>query len=194
MTSKFVQFSLLKDVIRTKGKWYQVWVSASMRACSVTNSGLLFVDPMNSSWPGSSVHGILQARILEWVTVPSCRGSFWPRDQCMSLISSCIGRWVLYHECHLGSLRISTFTQKIGVLEMVKIMSTFNFLLSFKVFKNNWLFKTKTWKNSLILNRQGNTSRLYIVTLLIWIICRVHHEKCWIGWSTSWNQYQEKYQ
>ena len=31
-------------------------------------------------------------------------------------------------------------------------------------------------------------SRLYIVTLLISLICRVHHEKCWAGWSTSWNQ------
>ena len=30
-------------------------------------------------------------------------------------------------------------------------------------------------------------SRLYIVTLLIQLICRVHHEKCWAGGSTSWN-------
>ena len=31
-------------------------------------------------------------------------------------------------------------------------------------------------------------SRLYIVTLLIQLICRVHHDKLWAGWSTSWNQ------
>ena len=31
--------------------------------------------------PGSSVHGILQARILEWVAIPFSRGSSWPRDQ-----------------------------------------------------------------------------------------------------------------
>ena len=38
-------------------------------------------------------------------------------------------------------------------------------------------------------------SRLYIVTLLIQLLCRVHHEKCWAGWSTSWNQdCREKYQ
>ena len=35
----------------------------------------------NSSSPGSSVHGILQVRILEWVVIPFSRGSFWPRDQ-----------------------------------------------------------------------------------------------------------------
>ena len=37
-------------------------------------------DPMYYSPPGSSVHGILQARILEWVAMPSSRGSSLPRD------------------------------------------------------------------------------------------------------------------
>ena len=37
--------------------------------------------PMDFSLPGSSVHGILQARILEWVAMPSSRGSSWPRDR-----------------------------------------------------------------------------------------------------------------
>ena len=38
-------------------------------------------NPMDCSPPGSSVHEILQARKLEWVTVPSSRGSSWSRDQ-----------------------------------------------------------------------------------------------------------------
>ena len=47
------------------------------------------------SLPGSCVHWILQARILEWVAMPSSRGSSQPRDQtCVSYIS-CIGRQVL---------------------------------------------------------------------------------------------------
>ena len=37
-------------------------------------------DSMNCNPPGSSVHGILQARILEWVAIPFSRGSFRPRD------------------------------------------------------------------------------------------------------------------
>ena len=42
-------------------------------------------DPMDCSPLGSSVHGILQARRLEWVVMPSSRGSSWPRDQtCIS--------------------------------------------------------------------------------------------------------------
>ena len=38
-------------------------------------------DPINCSPPGSSVHGISQARILEWIAIPFPRGSFLPRDQ-----------------------------------------------------------------------------------------------------------------
>ena len=38
-------------------------------------------DPMDCSLPGSSVHGTLQARILEWVAIPLSRGSSRPRDR-----------------------------------------------------------------------------------------------------------------
>ena len=49
---------------------------------------------MDCSPPGSSVHGISQARILEWVAISFSRGSSRPRDQtCIS----CIGRRILYH-------------------------------------------------------------------------------------------------
>ena len=43
-------------------------------------SCLTLCDPMDRSSPGSSVHGILQARILKWVAVPFSRGSSQPRD------------------------------------------------------------------------------------------------------------------
>ena len=59
----------------------------------------LFCDPMDCSPPGSSVHGISQARILEWVAISFSRGSFRPRN---GTHVSCIGRWVLYHLSHLG--------------------------------------------------------------------------------------------
>ena len=53
--------------------------------------------PIDCNPPGSSVHGILQVRILEWVAVPSSRASSGPRDWvCISYVSW-IGRWVLYH-------------------------------------------------------------------------------------------------
>ena len=49
--------------------------------CLVAQSFPALCNPMECSPPGSSVHGILQARILEWVTMPSSRGSSQPRDQ-----------------------------------------------------------------------------------------------------------------
>ena len=61
--------------------------------------------PVDCSPPGSSVHGILQARILEWVTISCSRGSSQPRDQTLvsyvSLIG--VGRQVPYHQRHLDS-------------------------------------------------------------------------------------------
>ena len=54
-------------------------------------------DPMDCSPPGSSVLRILQARILEWVAVPSSRGSSQPRDWILISCFFSIGRWVLYH-------------------------------------------------------------------------------------------------
>ena len=48
-------------------------------------------DPMDCSLPGSSVHEILQARILEWVAIPISRGSSWPRDQ--TWVSHTAGRF-----------------------------------------------------------------------------------------------------
>ena len=54
----------------------------------------LFATPMDCSPPGSSVHGIFQARILEWVAISSSRGSSVPRDQtCVCYI----GKLILYH-------------------------------------------------------------------------------------------------
>ena len=49
--------------------------------CSVAKSGLTFWDPMDCSPSGSSVHGILQARILEWVAISFSRESSRPRDR-----------------------------------------------------------------------------------------------------------------
>ena len=56
---------------------------------------LTLCDAMDWSPPRSSVHGILQARILERVAMPSTRGSSRPRDRAHISYVSCIGRWVL---------------------------------------------------------------------------------------------------
>ena len=67
---------------------------------SVTQMCLALCDLMDHNLPSSSVHGILQARILGWVAIPFCRGSSWPRIQTCIF---CIGRRILYQPRHLGT-------------------------------------------------------------------------------------------
>ena len=71
--------------------------------CPVAQSCPALCDPMDCSPPGSSVHGILQARVLEWAAVPFSRGSSRPRDRTRVSYIAGIGRQALYPECHLGS-------------------------------------------------------------------------------------------
>ena len=72
-------------------------VQGRMRASTLSHVRLC--DAMDCGPPGSSVHGSLQARILEWVAVSSSRGSSWPRGRtCVS----CVGRWILYR-CATGA-------------------------------------------------------------------------------------------
>ena len=58
---------------------YYLIVHVGMCLVALVVSG--FCDPVNCSPPGSSVHGILQARILEWVVISFSRESSPPRDQ-----------------------------------------------------------------------------------------------------------------
>ena len=62
--------------------------------CLIPKSFLTLCDPRDCSPPGSSVHRIFQARILEWVAISFSRGSSWSWDGTQV---SCIGRQILYH-------------------------------------------------------------------------------------------------
>ena len=67
--------------------------------CWIAQSYLTLCDFIDYSPPGSSIHGIFHARILEWVAISSSRGSFWPRNQtCIFCIA---GRYFLLS--HPGS-------------------------------------------------------------------------------------------
>ena len=70
--------------------WY-IHISMYVHALSC----LTLWDPLDSSPPESSVQGIFQARILEWVAILSSRGSSQPRDwNCVSWVFR-TGRWIL---------------------------------------------------------------------------------------------------
>ena len=65
------------------------------------NEVVRLCDPMDCSLPRLSIHGIFQARILEWVAISFSRGSFQTRDR--TLVSHIVGRR-FYHLSHQGSL------------------------------------------------------------------------------------------
>ena len=65
--------------------------------CSITKSCPTLCDPMDCSLLGSSLQGILQARILEWVAISFSRGSSWPGDQThvSCIVGGCFTVWAI---------------------------------------------------------------------------------------------------
>ena len=88
--------------------WFPVWNDARtqemikyLRVCSVVSDS----SQPHCSPPGSSVHRISQARILERVAISYSRGSSQPRDQTRNSWVCCTGRQILLPLSHLGSPR-----------------------------------------------------------------------------------------
>ena len=83
----FLQFpTVLKNCVCARAH-----TCSSVCACAKSlQSYPTLCDSVDCSHPCSSVHGILQARILEWVAMPSYRGSFWLRDHTLSLMTSAL--------------------------------------------------------------------------------------------------------
>ena len=79
-------------------------LSKSLQLC------LTHCDSMDGSLPGSSVQGIVQARILEWVARSSSKGPSQPKDGTTVSTVFCIGREVLYRQHHLGNPRYACIT------------------------------------------------------------------------------------
>ena len=70
---------LLIELLLQSTVFLYLWVlEPAVPVCQVTSVCLTLWDPMDCDLPGSSVHGIFQARILEWVAIPFFRGSSQP--------------------------------------------------------------------------------------------------------------------
>ena len=74
-----------------------ILVCVCVCVCVCVQSCLTLCNPKDCSLPGSSVHGISQARILDWVAIPSSRTSSQPKGRTWV---SCIDRRSLYHLSH----------------------------------------------------------------------------------------------
>ena len=127
-----------------------------MLLCSVAKFCWTMCNSMDCSPPSSSVHGIFQAGILEWVAISFSRGSSCLKVRTLIFCISCIGRPLLYHratwEAHYTTKYIifdicMVFCYKTGVLKNInrKILTVFNRNMSFKISKwRNWDTETLT--------------------------------------------------
>ena len=74
--------SLMSTCIVKQVLYHQCYLGSLRYMCSVlVAQSFLLCDPMDCSLPGSSVHGVFQAKILEWVVIPFFRGFSQPRDR-----------------------------------------------------------------------------------------------------------------
>ena len=80
VSSFWFPFYFLKSFIVFDICFYLTSYHIYMLKLKATQSCLTFCDPMDYSQPGSSIRGILQERVLEWVAISFSRGSSFPRD------------------------------------------------------------------------------------------------------------------
>ena len=100
-----IYYSFSQQMLLSFYQALALYLAGNMHACVLAKSlscARLFVTPWNCSPPGSSVHGILQARMLEWVTISSFRGTSPPRDGSWVSCISCACRRILHHWSSLG--------------------------------------------------------------------------------------------
>ena len=91
----------------------------------VTQLRLTFCDPVDCSPPGYSIHGIFQARVLEWVAISFSRGCSWPRDR--TQVSHIAGRCFTIWAIREASLYI-LIVYELNII--FKILADFTFLFS----------------------------------------------------------------
>ena len=73
-------------------------------------------DPIDSSFPGSSVLRIFEAGVLKWIAIYYSRGYSWPRDWTHVSCSSCIGRRILYHSATWEAQNALVFAIKLHLM------------------------------------------------------------------------------
>ena len=100
---------------------------------------------MDYSLPGPSVHAILQARIPEWVAIPSSRGSSWPRDQTHFLKSPALAGRFFTTSATWEALRLYDLSVNLAILEALNILGYFQFLTFTAVMQ--WVDMIVVWQN-----------------------------------------------
>ena len=106
-----------------------------IKKSEVTQSYPALCNPMDCSLPGSSIHGIFQARVLEWVATSFSRGSSWPRD--WTQVSRIAGRHFTTQVCHIAGRRFTVWA--------TREVLTIHFLCLFSLNGGNTSLRLFSW-------------------------------------------------
>ena len=119
---------------------------------------------MDCSLPGSFVHGILQARILEWVAIPFSRGIF-PNPGSNPGLPHC--RWILYYMSHQGSPDYCVPDSRSSLLFL--FLAVFIFRLEKKYWVNSWLPCDRNWLGFKKVTHTDQNRYWHQYSVLLWI-------------------------
>ena len=120
----------------------------------VAQSCLTLCDPMDYSPPGSSVHGIFQARVLEWVAIFFSRGSSQPRDR--TWVSHIVSR----RFTHWATREVMNIYFNLNFKLITNIFFFFTISMSYEMFEAHYTEKLFVWNWNVI-------GVLYLATLIL---------------------------
>ena len=154
--------------------------------CSVTKSCLILCNSMDCSLPGSSVHGILQARMLEWVAMPSSRGSSQssptsPALQEVSFWATGEARFIKYSPYYVEVFILYIHLSRVFIINGCWILSK-PFSASIEMIIWFSLFNLLMWYITLIDWQILSHSCISRINP-IWSWCMILYMYCWIWFA-----------
>ena len=145
-----------------------------MKESEVTQSCLTLWESVDYSVPASSIHGIFQARILEWVAISFSRGSSWPRDQ--TQVCRITGRlFIIWDTREVPKLYL------FNVYNLMSLKTTLPFMTITKIYSRNVnCFSVAIWEQS-----EFPSELLLLLGSLLWLELLTIH--CSFFWNDFWH-------
>ena len=135
---------------------------------------LTLCGPMACTQTRSSVHGLLQARILEWVAIPFSRGSFWPRDK--TQVSSIASRFLTIWATRLNHLLLPWSSKTASVSS--NFLRVVDYKADPKLLCNIHLFSHECFWVPVLLFTYFQPCDKLVSPLLFFSLIRIQYHEC----------------
>ena len=151
------------------------------RVCKSLQSCPTLCDPMDGSSSDSSVHGILQARILEWVAMPSSRGSSQPRDR--THVSLSLRHW------QAGSLPLVPLGKPLIIQDSAQKVLQPNSKYKFPIWMKSKIYQSGPWPYKTVIFKRSSQFRgaSQVAPVVKNLPAKRHRFNPWVG-KNSWGR------